>query len=42
MKYVIVSGGYIEDTFALEWLKKNKYDCMIAADSGMSFLACQT
>ena len=38
MKYVIVSGGYIEDTFALEWLKKNKYDCMIAADSGMNFL----
>lgn len=38
MKYVIVSGGYIDDVFAVEWLQKNKYDCMIAADSGMNFL----
>ena len=38
MKIVIVSGGHIEDGFALEWLKKNTYDCMIAADSGMNFL----
>ena len=38
MKFVIVSGGYIDDGFALEWLKVNKYDYMIAADSGMDFL----
>lgn len=38
MKYVIISGGYIEDVFALEWLQKKEYDCMIAADSGMNFL----
>ena len=38
MKCVIISGGHIEDAFALEWLQKNKYDCLIAADSGMDFL----
>lgn len=38
MKYVIISGGYIDDKFAVEWLEKNKYDYMIAADSGMNFL----
>ena len=38
MKFVIISGGYIDDAFALNWLKENKYDCMIAADSGMNFL----
>ncbi len=38
MRYVIISGGYIEDVFALKWLQKNKYDVMIAADSGMNFL----
>lgn len=38
MKYVIISGGSIEDAFALEWLQKNKYDKLIAADSGMDFL----
>jgi len=38
MKSVIVSGGYIDDTFATEWFKKNKYDLLIAADSGMNFL----
>lgn len=38
MKYVIVSGGKIEDDFALEWMKEKVYDCIIAADSGMNFL----
>lgn len=38
MKYVIISGGHIDDAFAVEWLKKNKYDKLIAADSGMNFL----
>ena len=38
MRYVIISGGHINDVFALKWLKENKYDCLIAADSGMDFL----
>ena len=38
MRVVIISGGHIDDVFAVDWLKKNKYDCMIAADSGMNFL----
>ena len=38
MKYLIISGGHIDDAFALEWLQQNKYDVMIAADSGMNFL----
>ena len=38
MRFVIVSGGHIDDSFALDWLEKNEYDCMIAADSGMDFL----
>jgi len=38
MRYVIISGGHIDDEFALNYLNENKYDCMIAADSGMNFL----
>lgn len=38
MRFVIISGGHIDDVFALNYLKENKYDCMIAADSGMDFL----
>lgn len=38
MKVVIISGGHIEDGFILEWLQENKYDLLIAADSGMNFL----
>ena len=38
MKIVIVSGGHIEDRFAVDWLKENRYDLLIAADSGMNFL----
>ncbi len=38
MRTIIISGGKIEDTFALEWLHKNHYDLLIAADSGMEFL----
>lgn len=38
MKAVIISGGHIDDAFVLRWLKKNTYDCIIAADSGMNFL----
>ena len=38
MRCIIVSGGHIEDAFAFEWLEKNEYDCLIAADAGMNFL----
>lgn len=38
MKCTIISGGHIDDVFAVEWLKQNKYDLLIAADSGMNFL----
>lgn len=38
MKAVIISGGTIEDEFALEWLRNNPYDMLLAADSGMDFL----
>ena len=38
MKCTIISGGHMEDVFAIEWLKNNKYDLLIAADSGMNFL----
>ena len=38
MRFAIISGGHIDDVFALNYLEENKYDCMIAADSGMDFL----
>ena len=38
MRVVIISGGHIDDVFALHYLKEYNYDCMIAADSGMDFL----
>lgn len=38
MKVMIISGGHIEDRFAVDWLKEHAYDLLIAADSGMNFL----
>ena len=38
MRVIIISGGHIEDDFALKWIKENKYELLIAADSGMEFL----
>lgn len=38
MRVVIISGGKVEEAFVLEWLQKNKYDLLMAADSGMEFL----
>lgn len=35
---VIISGGNIEEDFALCFLEKNVYDYVIAADSGLLFL----
>lgn len=37
MQALIVTGGSIEDTFALKFLKENPCDLIIAADSGMEF-----
>ncbi|MBU5473922.1 thiamine diphosphokinase [Roseburia sp. MSJ-14] len=37
MQALIVTGGSIEDTFALKFLKENPCDLTIAADSGMEF-----
>ncbi len=38
MKYLIISGGSIQEEFALSFIKENKYDKLFAADSGMDFL----
>ena len=35
---VIISGGRIEEDFALSFLKKKRYDHIIAADRGLLFL----
>lgn len=37
MQALIVTGGSIEDAFALKFLKENSCDLIIAADSGMEF-----
>lgn len=36
-RMVIISGGYIDDGFALEWITKYAPEYTIAADSGMEF-----
>ncbi len=38
MRAVIVSGGSVDEAFTLEFLQQNRYDMMLAADSGMDFL----
>lgn len=37
MQALIVTGGSIDDTFALNFIKENTCDISIAADSGMEF-----
>ena len=37
MKTLIVSGGYIDDPFATDWIANNQYDLKVAADRGMEF-----
>ena len=37
MQAMIVTGGFIDDEFTLDFVKKNKSELMIAADSGMEF-----
>ena len=36
-RVVIISGGYIDDTFALEWIRNYAPEYTIVADSGMEF-----
>ena len=36
-RVVIISGGYIDDTFALEWIRDYAPEYTIVADSGMEF-----
>lgn len=38
MKYLIVSGGSIDNKFGRELIQENNYDVIIAADAGMNFL----
>ena len=38
MKFLIISGGHIDDAFAVEWIQAHSYDQIIAADAGMNFL----
>lgn len=38
MRTVIVNGGNIEYDFALDFLKENPYEYLIAADKGMEFV----
>lgn len=35
--YLIVTGGYTDDNFAVLWIKNNNFDCTIASDSGLEF-----
>lgn len=37
MNILVVTGGSIQDDFAVEYIRKKKFDQMIAADSGMEF-----
>lgn len=37
MKCLLVSGGYIEDSFAVEYIQKNTFELVIAVDAGMDF-----
>ena len=37
MKTVIISGGTIQDGFALDFLKKTGAECILAADRGLEF-----
>lgn len=39
--YLIVTGGYTDDNFAVRWIKDNNFDCMLASDSGMEFSGAQ-
>ena len=37
MKVLIITGGNIDDDFAFSFLKKYKYDEVIAVDGGLDF-----
>lgn len=35
--YLIVTGGQIDDSFAIRWISEHSFDVMAASDSGMEF-----
>lgn len=35
--YLIVTGGQIDDSFAIRWINEHSFEGMIASDSGMEF-----
>ena len=35
--YLIVTGGQIDDNFAIQWISEHSFEGMIASDSGMEF-----
>ncbi len=35
--YLIVTGGYVDDDFAVRWISEHDFDERIASDSGMEF-----
>lgn len=35
--YLIVTGGQIDDNFAVRWINEHSFDVLIASDSGMEF-----
>lgn len=35
--YLIVTGGQIDDNFAIRWISEHSFEGMIASDSGMEF-----
>ena len=37
-KIVIISGGSIDDAFAIDWIKQYQPEYIIVADSGMEFV----
>lgn len=36
--YLIVTGGHIDDDFAIRWISDHSFEKIIASDSGMEFL----
>ncbi len=39
MKALIVTGGFIEDGFTFDYIKKEKYDVTLAVDHGLEFFS---
>ena len=37
MNFLIVTGGHLDEAFVKDLIKKEAFDCLVAADSGMHF-----